>query len=103
MNRILSKYLRKLRPIRNRIESIWLFGSRARGDHRPDSDYDLLIVVDKRDRKILNAVYGAVVDLQLEEVVDISAKVFTREKYVELLKLRTPFMKAVLKEGIQVG
>ena len=23
-----------------------LFGSRARGDHQPDSDYDLLVVVD---------------------------------------------------------
>ena len=25
-------------------EAIWLFGSRARGDHRPDSDFDLLVV-----------------------------------------------------------
>lgn len=24
---------------------VWLFGSRARGDHRPDSDYDILAVV----------------------------------------------------------
>lgn len=27
--------------------SLWLFGSRARGDARPDSDYDLLILLDK--------------------------------------------------------
>jgi predicted nucleotidyltransferase len=26
-------------------EEIWLFGSRARGDHRPDSDWDLLAVL----------------------------------------------------------
>lgn len=25
-------------------EEIWLFGSRARGDHRPDSDWDVLVV-----------------------------------------------------------
>jgi uncharacterized protein len=24
---------------------VWLFGSRARGDARPDSDWDLLVVV----------------------------------------------------------
>jgi len=24
---------------------VWLFGSRARGDHRPDSDVDLLVVL----------------------------------------------------------
>lgn len=27
--------------------SLWLYGSRARGDARPDSDYDLLILLDK--------------------------------------------------------
>lgn len=25
-------------------QAIWLFGSRARGDHRPDSDFDLMVV-----------------------------------------------------------
>ena len=28
-----------------RPDEIWLFGSRARGDHRPDSDIDLLVVL----------------------------------------------------------
>jgi predicted nucleotidyltransferase len=27
------------------IRQLWLFGSRARGDHRPDSDIDLAIVL----------------------------------------------------------
>lgn len=26
-------------------ESIWLFGSRARGDNRPDSDWDILVAL----------------------------------------------------------
>lgn len=26
-------------------DEIWLFGSRARGDHRPDSDIDLMVVL----------------------------------------------------------
>ncbi len=29
--------------------SIYLFGSRARGDHRPDSDFDLLVVTQQSD------------------------------------------------------
>ena len=49
---------------RDRIQKIILFGSRARGDARPDSDYDLLVVF--RDLKpgerhaVLVALYGAV-------------------------------------------
>ena len=26
---------------------LWLYGSRARGDHRPDSDWDLLVVLNR--------------------------------------------------------
>jgi predicted nucleotidyltransferase len=30
----------------DRLRGVWLYGSRARGDHRPDSDLDLLVVLD---------------------------------------------------------
>ena len=33
----------------SRLKSVWLYGSRARGDHRPDSDQDLLLVRNRRD------------------------------------------------------
>jgi predicted nucleotidyltransferase len=29
-----------------RLRSVWLYGSRARGDHQLDSDLDLLVVLD---------------------------------------------------------
>lgn len=40
--------LRRLRPYfeRDGVTHMTLFGSRARGDHRPDSDVDLMIEVD---------------------------------------------------------
>jgi predicted nucleotidyltransferase len=43
--------LRSLAPLLDRIvarlspEEVWLFGSRAEGRARPDSDYDLLVVM----------------------------------------------------------
>ena len=37
---LVSRMCDALHPI-----DIWLFGSRARGDHRPDSDWDVLVVL----------------------------------------------------------
>jgi predicted nucleotidyltransferase len=34
-----------------RIKEIILFGSRARGDHKPNSDWDIAVKVDKGDEK----------------------------------------------------
>lgn len=52
--------LRPIMPLLGRIETqyhpeqIWLFGSRARGDARPESDWDLFVVVpdDTRDEQL---------------------------------------------------
>ncbi|MDN4982293.1 nucleotidyltransferase domain-containing protein [Bradyrhizobium sp. WYCCWR 13022] len=33
------------------IVAVWLFGSRARGDHRPDSDYDIALELAARRGK----------------------------------------------------
>lgn len=41
---IVQKLIDKLDPI-----EIWLFGSRAEGIHRPDSDFDLLVVTAPED------------------------------------------------------
>ena len=43
--------------------SLWLYGSRARGDARPDSDYDLLILLDKDS--LASKDYDAVFDLRM--------------------------------------
>jgi len=55
----------------DRVQKIILFGSRSRGDAEEDSDYDVLLLADKRTREIENQVdniayemledYGAVV------------------------------------------
>ena len=45
--------------IRHRFnpEAVWLFGSRARGDHRPDSDWDIVVALpDDCDPELLDPI-----------------------------------------------
>lgn len=52
-------------------EEIWLFGSRARGEERPDSDWDLMAVLDDdapaRDLDV-QSVWSRLRDLRLQRV-----------------------------------
>jgi len=44
-DQILAEIKRRVKAVDPDAE-IWLFGSRARGDNRPDSDLDIIILVD---------------------------------------------------------
>lgn len=50
MNDILDNIKRLGKQVIPAGGQLWLYGSRARGDFRPDSDWDLLILLDKPKR-----------------------------------------------------
>jgi len=46
------------------VDRIILFGSRARGDFKENSDWDILIVVkDKHDKKTLSSFWGRLIKI----------------------------------------
>ena len=47
-DKIVEHFLELIQPCIADIEEIYLFGSRCRDDWRPDSDYDILIVLEKK-------------------------------------------------------
>ena len=61
-------------------ERIILFGSRGRGDHRPDSDYDLVIVMERPPKpgSLVNPVYDAI--REVHSAVDF--RIDTPERFV---------------------
>jgi predicted nucleotidyltransferase len=82
-----------------RLRSVYLYGSYARGDCDPESDFDVLVVLDDFSS------YGAEVDrtaepvatLSLEHAVSISL-VFLRER--EWTADESPFVRSVRGEAI---
>jgi uncharacterized protein len=100
---VLIDFLKRISSLRPQIDKIVLFGSRARGDEMPYSDYDLLLVVQKRNQNLVDALYDAAVQVLCATGRDISLKIFSRPDFQRLSNLPTPFMKNVAKEGITLG
>ncbi len=100
-DRALRYFLERLSSIdAGRVERVVLFGSRARGDFRGDSDVDLLVIVDRRDTPLLDSLYDAAFGALLEEGLLLSLKVIPREVYAAMLAQREPFAEAVEREGV---
>lgn len=60
------------------IEEILLFGSVARGDDRPDSDIDILVITREEDYRIRELLTGIAFDLLVETGDYLSIKVLSR-------------------------
>jgi antitoxin ChpS len=57
-----------------RLRGLYLFGSRARGDHEPDSDADVAVVLDDRDWNFRQEKH-AVTDIATEVIIDTGVHV----------------------------
>lgn len=82
------------------IDLIELFGSKARGDDDKDSDIDLLLIIKKKNRKLIDRIYDVVIDIDLNYELDISLKIFSKVEYNRLCRLQTPFMQNIADEGV---
>lgn len=102
MNRkeIVRKAEQAIRAIEPDAEII-LFGSEARGDARPDSDIDLLVLLsgDKKSVDREMEICGQMMLLEIQTGIYVSPKVYLKKDW-ENRPFVTPFYLNVMREGI---
>ena len=83
-----------------RLERVVLFGSRARGDARPESDYDVAVFLEDFDHfgTAAEALADIEVDILYETGVLINALPMRTGSYKE----RTGFMRELRRDGLDL-
>jgi predicted nucleotidyltransferase len=81
--------------------SIYLYGSRARGDARPNSDWDLLVILENNNLtdEIEDEIFSVIYKMELETGQIISPYFLNKQDYDNRIG-KTPFYRNLSNEGI---
>jgi uncharacterized protein len=83
-----------------RLDRVVLFGSRARGDAQPDSDYDVAVFL--RDMPDRAQELNRLADLATDLLYDAGAVVHAMPYFAGAYGDRTPLMHEIRKDGIDL-
>jgi len=92
---------RALEKYKDRIDTIILFGSVARGEAREDSDIDILIVTKEEDFRLRHILIGIASDILLETEENISVKALSKNDFEKHKNFS--FLRNVISEGVKVA
>lgn len=84
----------------DRLDSMRLFGSKARGDAHSESDVDVLVVLQTSDERNRDKVIRLASRVITETGVVISPKVFSEKKIAKSRKRRNVFIQSVDRESV---
>jgi len=82
------------------INDIRLYGSKARGEGREDSDLDVMIEIPEYNRAIVAEIDNIIYRINLENDVFISALVFGKDELEEGPMSEAPIYKVIQREGV---
>ncbi|ASJ08976.1 hypothetical protein A3L11_06950 [Thermococcus siculi] len=85
------------------VRDMILFGSVARGDYQPDSDIDILVIVDGDPWDAQKRISDVVVEYLLKYGVYISAKAISIDEFEFMRRIETAFYTNIKREGISLG
>ena len=84
----------------SRVRNVQLFGSKARGTATPDSDVDVLVIMDQLTWSDEKAIHALAAHLLLETGVDISAKVYSPLQIADMQLQRNVFWQSLEHDAL---
>lgn len=103
-HKVITEFVRgALEKYGDKINSIVLFGSVARGEAGKESDIDILVVAVGDRFKIRRELSELVLDILLKTGEYISVKTLSMEDFEFLTEIKSSFLKNVMQEGVLVG
>jgi len=96
---ILQEIAEKLSADKRILKAI-VYGSRVRGDFRGDSDFDILVVVDKKSRELKDKIVDIFYAYELATDMSFSLTIRSQDELNFNERLGSPFFENIKKEGI---
>lgn len=97
----ISRATQKLRDtLKDNLITVIAFGSRVRGDFTGESDFDILVVVKKRDVKIIDIVNEVFGEEEDKTGIPFAAVIKTLDTYEKERAHNTTFYRNLKKEGV---
>lgn len=94
----LQEICNKIRQEHNHVKKLFLFGSFLKGNYTPESDVDIMIVVEQDDTPFLER-RDLFSDFFLDIPFDVNLLVYTENELHNMLKKGSLFIKGILSEA----
>ena len=98
----LAKCLQAVDRVR-RVQAVYLFGSHARGEARPQSDVDLCIVAEGTEEQLRAAADFRHAIWPIRPGLSFTLIPITPRRLEEKRTLGDPFFQTMLREGVQIA
>lgn len=98
---ICAEFKRRLRE-RVSLVALALFGSRARGEAGPESDYDFFVEVERSDRDVREAVRNTAWEVAFEHGTVFQTIIVGRQELENGLEDASLLVREVRREGIPI-